>query len=129
MGILTYLLQTDRATMPELAARFEVSRRTIQRDVDALCCAGIPLVSTRGSGGGVAIMDGYKLDRLLLSPGELQGILAGLRGLDLSLIHIYMYILSIFSIFVNSLLSYIYYTKGVERIQIPTQITAGGFDK
>ncbi|MCQ4950140.1 helix-turn-helix transcriptional regulator [Bittarella massiliensis (ex Durand et al. 2017)] len=82
VGILTYLLQTDRATMPELAARFEVSRRTIQRDVDALCRAGIPLVSTRGSGGGVAIMDGYKLDRRLLSPGELQGILAGLRGLD-----------------------------------------------
>ena len=42
MGILTILLQKDKVTAPELAERFEVSRRTINRDIEDLCRAGIP---------------------------------------------------------------------------------------
>jgi predicted DNA-binding transcriptional regulator YafY len=42
LGILTVLLQNDRMTAPELAEKFEVSRRTIGRDIDSLCMAGIP---------------------------------------------------------------------------------------
>lgn len=56
IGILALLLQQERVTAPQLARTFEVSRRTIQRDVEALCRAGIPLVTTQGQGGGISIM-------------------------------------------------------------------------
>ena len=82
IGILSLLLQQERVTAPELAARFEVSRRTIQRDIDALCRAGIPLVTTRGPGGGISILEGYRVDRTVLTAPEMQAILAGLRSLD-----------------------------------------------
>ena len=55
MGILTVLLQNDRVTAPYLAEKFEVNRRTIGRDIDALCQAGIPIVTHQGSGGGISI--------------------------------------------------------------------------
>ncbi|MGN0473901.1 MAG: helix-turn-helix transcriptional regulator, partial [Acutalibacteraceae bacterium] len=48
IGILSILLQTDRVTAPYLAEKFEVSRRTIIRDIDTLCRAGIPIVTTQG---------------------------------------------------------------------------------
>lgn len=82
IGILSILLQKERVTAPELARRFEVSRRTIQRDVESLCRAGIPLVTTQGSGGGISIMEGYRMDRTLITAPEMQAILAGLRSLD-----------------------------------------------
>ena len=47
IGILSILLQEDKTTEPELAERFEVSRRTINRDIEDLCKAGIPPVSVR----------------------------------------------------------------------------------
>jgi len=80
IGILTVLLQNEKITAPELARRFEVSRRTILRDIDALCLAGIPIVSLRGAGGGIRIMEGYKLDKAVLSTRELQELAAALRG-------------------------------------------------
>lgn len=82
IGILSILLQQEKVTAPYLAEKFEVSRRTINRDIEALCMAGIPLVTEPGQNGGVSIMDGYKIDRTLLSTSDMQAILAGLRGLD-----------------------------------------------
>lgn len=82
IGILSILLQQEKVTAPYLAETFEVSRRTINRDIDALCMAGIPLVTEPGKNGGVSIMDGYKIDRTLLSTSDMQAILAGLRSLD-----------------------------------------------
>lgn len=82
MGILTILLQRDSITAPQLAARFEVSRRTIGRDIEDLCKAGLPLVTTQGYGGGISLAQGYKLDKTLLTQEELQIILAGLRGME-----------------------------------------------
>ena len=82
IGILSILLQRERVTAPELARQFEVSRRTIQRDIDCLCRAGIPLVTAQGTGGGISIMEGYRVDRTLLTAPEMQAILAGLRSLD-----------------------------------------------
>lgn len=82
IGILAILLQQEKVTAPYLAERFEVSRRTINRDVEALCMAGIPLVTERGTGGGIRVMEGYKIDRTLLSTSDMQAILAGLRSLD-----------------------------------------------
>lgn len=82
IGILSILLQQEKVTAPYLAEKFEVSRRTINRDIEALCQAGIPLVTTQGSGGGISIMDGYRIDRTLLTSSDMQAILAGLRSLD-----------------------------------------------
>lgn len=82
IGILSILLQQERVTAPYLAEKFEVSRRTINRDIETLCMAGIPLVTEPGQNGGVSIMDGYKIDRTLLSTSDMQAILAGLRSLD-----------------------------------------------
>ncbi len=82
IGILSILLQKEMTTAPELAEQFEVSRRTIQRDVEALCKAGIPIVTSQGVGGGISIMNGYRVDRTLLTSKDMQMILAGLRSLD-----------------------------------------------
>lgn len=82
IGIITILLQKDKVTAPELAERFEVSRRTISRDIDDICKAGIPIVSTQGYGGGISIESGYKLDKTILTKEQLQAILYGVQGID-----------------------------------------------
>ncbi|MBE6014637.1 MAG: YafY family transcriptional regulator [Lachnospiraceae bacterium] len=82
IGILSILLQEEKTTAPELAERFEVSKRTINRDIEDLCNAGIPICTTQGVGGGIRIMDGYKMDRTILTSKDMQMILAGLRSLD-----------------------------------------------
>lgn len=82
IGILSVLLQREKVTAPQLAEKFEVSRRTINRDIEDLCKAGIPIVTAQGSNGGISIMEGYKIDRTLLTSSDLQAILAGLRSLD-----------------------------------------------
>lgn len=50
VGILSILLQKEKVTAPELAEHFEVNRRTINRDIEELCKAGIPIVTTQGQG-------------------------------------------------------------------------------
>lgn len=82
IGILSILLQKEKCTAPELAEKFEVSRRTINRDIDTLCKAGIPVSTLQGAGGGIRIMEGYRMDRTLLTSRDMQMILAGLRSLD-----------------------------------------------
>ena len=82
IGILSVLLQEEKTTAPELAERFEVSRRTINRDIEDLCKAGIPIRTAQGTGGGISIMDGYRMDRTILTSKDMQMILAGLRSLD-----------------------------------------------
>ncbi len=82
IGILSILLQQEKVTAPYLAEKFKVSRRTINRDIDALCMAGIPLVTEPGQNGGISIMEGYKIDRTLFTTQDMQAILAGLRSLD-----------------------------------------------
>ena len=82
IGILSILLQEEKTTAPKLAERFEVSRRTINRDIEDLCKAGIPIRTAQGTGGGISIMDGYRMDRTILTSKDMQIILAGLRSLD-----------------------------------------------
>lgn len=82
IGILSILLQQEKVTAPQLAEKFEVSRRTINRDIEDLCKAGIPIATAQGLNGGISIMEGYKIDRTLLTSSDLQAILAGLRSLD-----------------------------------------------
>lgn len=81
IGILTILLQNERISTPYLAEKFEVSRRTIGRDIDALCKAGIPVITYQGSGGGISIAEGFKLDKNILTSDELSGIIAALKGI------------------------------------------------
>lgn len=82
IGILSILLQQEVVTAPCLAEQFEVSRRTINRDIETLCRAGIPIVTRQGAGGGISVMDNYRIDRTMLTNAEMQDILAGLRSLD-----------------------------------------------
>ncbi|MBP3888917.1 MAG: YafY family transcriptional regulator [Cellulosilyticum sp.] len=82
IGIITLLLQHEKMTAPELATRFEVSRRTINRDIEDICKAGIPLVTMQGINGGISIMDSYKVDKTLLTEVDMHAIITGLSSLD-----------------------------------------------
>ena len=75
------LLEKGRMTAGELAERLEVSPRTVLRDVDALSAAGVPVYTTQGSGGGVALLDGYVLDRAAFSDEEQRQLLLALQSL------------------------------------------------
>ncbi|WP_294151703.1 YafY family protein [uncultured Clostridium sp.] len=82
IGILSILLQQEKVTAPYLAEKFEVSRRTINRDIEDICKAGIPIVTSQGQNGGISIMEGYRMDKTLLTSSDMQAILAGLKSLD-----------------------------------------------
>lgn len=82
IGIITILQQKGKVTAPYLAERFEVSRRTISRDIEAICQAGIPIVTAQGKNGGISIMEGFSLDTTVFAEEELQSIFTGLKALD-----------------------------------------------
>lgn len=79
--ILYYLLEKGQATGAELAEKFEVSVRTIYRDIDALSEAGIPIYAEQGRGGGIRLMEGFVLDKALFSDAEKQTILDAMQNL------------------------------------------------
>ncbi|HRZ65345.1 MAG TPA: YafY family protein [Spirochaetia bacterium] len=74
IALMDCLLLEGRQTAEGLARRFEVSVRTIYRDLDSLCAAGLPLVAEAGRGGGYEIERGYRIDRSFLSPEELADL-------------------------------------------------------
>lgn len=80
--ILYYLIEKGRATAPELAAAFEVSSRTIYRDVDALSSAGIPIYAEPGRKGGIGLLPGFLLDKALLDEDERQEVLTALQSIS-----------------------------------------------
>ena len=75
------LLEKGSMTAPELADYFEVSVRTIYRDIDILSSAGIPVYATRGKGGGISIQDNFVLKKSILSEQEQTQILMALQGI------------------------------------------------
>lgn len=79
--IIYILLGKETVTAKELAERFEVSTRTIYRDLDTLSGAGIPIYTSKGSGGGIKLLDEFKLDKSVLSEREQSEILMGLQVL------------------------------------------------
>lgn len=81
VSILLILLEKGRVGAQELADLFEVSPRTIYRDIDAIGMAGIPVRATSGVGGGFEIMEQYKIDRKVFSAADLSVILTGLSSL------------------------------------------------
>jgi predicted DNA-binding transcriptional regulator YafY len=82
LAIITILLQQERVTAPILAQRLEVSRRTIHRDIDDICKAGIPVITSQGANGGISIAEGFKLDKNVFTTDELQDIITGLNSLQ-----------------------------------------------
>ncbi|MBU5360235.1 YafY family transcriptional regulator [Enterococcus raffinosus] len=84
LQILFILLEKGSATAPDLAEKFEVSPRTIYRDIDALSAAGIPVYAVRGKGGGIFIQENYVLDKAVFSDKEQQHILIALQNLNLA---------------------------------------------
>lgn len=82
IGIITILLKRDKVTAPFLAEKFEVSRRTINRDIEDICKAGIPIITTQGYDGGITIAEGYKIDKTLLTYKEVDSILTGLKSIE-----------------------------------------------
>jgi predicted DNA-binding transcriptional regulator YafY len=82
LAITMLLLNNEMITAKELSEKFEVSVRTIYRDVDAICAAGIPIVSYQGNSGGFSIMDGFKIDKRLLSSYDVESLIVVLRGVS-----------------------------------------------
>ena len=82
ISIIMILLDKKRIGAQELADMFEVSPRTIYRDIDAINMAGIPVRATSGVGGGFEMMQEYKMDKKFFSADDLSALLMGLTSLS-----------------------------------------------
>ena len=80
--IVYLLLNKQTMTAGELAAHFEVSPRTIYRDVELLSSAGIPIYMTKGKGGGVSLLSDFVLNKAVLTDEEKSDILSALHAVD-----------------------------------------------
>ncbi|HWR23403.1 MAG TPA: YafY family protein [Feifaniaceae bacterium] len=79
--IVYLLLNRKSMTAKELAAHFEVSQRTIYRDVETLAQAGVPIFAVKGANGGIRLTENYVFSRAYLSADERQNLLSSLRGM------------------------------------------------
>lgn len=82
LSIVIILLNKKKVTAKELSEHFEVSMRTIQRDIETINMAGIPIISYRGQYGGYGILDNYKIDKSFLSNSEHKLLLTALEGIN-----------------------------------------------
>jgi predicted DNA-binding transcriptional regulator YafY len=82
LGITVLLLNRDRITARELAERFEVSVRTVYRDLETIHTAGIPVVSHAGNQGGYGILDTFRIDRQVLTFGDVVSLVSTLRAVN-----------------------------------------------
>lgn len=87
LAITVMMLNRNKITARELAEKFEVSVRTVYRDLDAINMAGIPIVSYPGNNGGYGIIENYKIDRQLLTLKDMGTILSALKGINTTLEH------------------------------------------
>jgi len=85
LGITMMLLSRRRVNAQTLADKFEVSHRTIYRDLETINAAGIPIVSFTGNDGGYEIMEQFRIDRQIVTLEDLQSILTALKGVRASL--------------------------------------------
>jgi len=81
ISIIYILMNKGTVTAKELAERFEVSARTIYRDIEALSIAGIPVYCKKGKNGGISLTEEFVLNKMLITKEEQQEILAALVGL------------------------------------------------
>jgi predicted DNA-binding transcriptional regulator YafY len=84
MEIIMILLNRGSITSKELAERFNVSQRTIYRDIDELSGAGIPVYMTKGKGGGISLLENYTLSKTILSDDEKNSIIFALKTLEVT---------------------------------------------
>ncbi|BBI33019.1 helix-turn-helix transcriptional regulator [Cohnella abietis] len=82
LAIVIMLVNRRMIQAKELADHFEVSVRTIYRDIDVINQAGIPVISYQGAGGGIGLSDGYRLDRNVLTNNELVAIVTALQSVS-----------------------------------------------
>ncbi len=82
IGIIYILMNKGTVTANELAERFEVSMRTIYRDIESLSMAGIPVYTRKGRNGGISLTEQFVLNKLLITEKEQQEILAALTGMQ-----------------------------------------------
>lgn len=80
--IVYLLLEKQQVTARQLAQHFEVSIRTIYRDIDKLAMSGVPVYTNKGKGGGICLMENYTLSKSMLSEAEQGEILASLQSLS-----------------------------------------------
>ena len=80
-AITVYLMNHGKTSAGELARRFEVSVRTIQRDMDSLCAAGIPIAAMAGINGGYELAERFTLNNQIISRQDYSYILTALNGL------------------------------------------------
>ncbi|EAU0476200.1 MULTISPECIES: helix-turn-helix transcriptional regulator [unclassified Paenibacillus] len=84
LAIVVLLINRGRVQAKDLADTFEVSIRTIYRDIDTLGQAGIPVVTYQGASGGIGLAEGYRLDRNVLTDKDLASIVTALRSVSTS---------------------------------------------
>lgn len=80
-SIVVYLLNHGRTSAQRLAEEFEVSPRTIMRDLESLDQAGIPIQSFYGAEGGYQIMDSFVLEKQVATSHEYDWIVTALKGM------------------------------------------------
>ena len=81
-GIIYILMLKKTVAAKELAERFEVSVRTIYRDIELLSSMNVPVYMTKGKNGGISLLDGYKLDKAMFTEEEQNQILFALQGFN-----------------------------------------------
>ncbi|WP_188455752.1 helix-turn-helix transcriptional regulator [Virgibacillus oceani] len=82
LSIIIKLLNNEVLSASRLAEEFQVSSRTIYRDIEAICAAGIPVVSYQGTNGGFGIIEGYKFDKSLMDSYDISNLLTVLGSLS-----------------------------------------------
>lgn len=82
ISIILLLLERKKVSAKELSETFEVSLRTIYRDIDIINISGIPIISTSGVNGGFQIMDNYKVDKKVFSASDIVTLLRGLESVS-----------------------------------------------
>ncbi|GKU77422.1 YafY family protein [Paenibacillus sp. L3-i20] len=82
LAMTVLLLNRGRVSAKELAERFEVSKKTIYRDMDTLSQSGIPIVAHQGTAGGFEIMEQYTIARQYLTLNEIEAVVAAVRGIN-----------------------------------------------
>lgn len=84
LTIIVILLNRNRVTATELAEKFEVSVRTIYRDIETINLAGIPIISQSGNNGGFSIYENYKLNHQVLTINNLSSLLSVLKDINMT---------------------------------------------
>ncbi len=82
INIILYLLQKELVTIPRLAEMFEVSERTIHRDIESLTLAGIPIYTVQGRNGGIGLLPNYKIDKKFLTEQDVQHLFLALTSIQ-----------------------------------------------